>query len=165
MSGYLGGDDFRRVMRHVPSPVMVLTFTTSNGPHGVTIGSFASVSLKPPLVSFNLMNEGSSAESIRDASHFAIHVLRNDQVSISEWFAKPDVPNSMQFESIDYGYAPEGVPILDDCLATLVCKQYDLMTAGDHTVILGEVLRADVLNPSKPLLYFQRSYHEIGDSL
>ncbi|MBX2819122.1 MAG: flavin reductase family protein [Rhodothermaceae bacterium] len=165
MSGFIGGDDFRSLMRHIPSPVMVLTYENESGPRGVTIGSFASVSLDPPLISFNLMRSGSSSEDIQGVSCFAIHVLRNDQSRLSEHFAQPDLSSGVQFKDIDYIYSSEGVPVMDDCLAFMICELFDIVTAGDHSLVLGKVLRADVVTPSKPLLYFQRSYHEVGDSM
>ena len=165
MSGFIGGDDFRSLMRHIPSPVMVLTFESQAGPRGVTIGSFASVSLDPPLVSFNLMSSGSSAEDIQGVSFFAIHVLRNDQADMSEHFAQPDLSSETQFKKVGYVYSSENVPVIDDCLAYMICELHDIVTAGDHSLILGTVLRAEVISSSKPLLYFQRSYHEIGDSM
>ena len=165
MTGYIGGEDFRRWMRHVPSPVMVLTYESQDGPRGVTIGSFASVSLKPPLISFNLMKDGSSADDMQQLPYFAIHILRNDQAKISEHFAQPDIASHEQFESMNYEYSKENVPVLKDCLAVMVCSLHDIISAGDHSLILGKVIHANVINPAKPLLYFQRSYHEVGDIL
>ena len=165
MSGYIGGEDFRSIMRHVPSPVMVLTYESQDGPRGVTIGSFASVSLDPPLISFNLMKGGSSAEDIQRVSGFAIHILRNDQAKLSEHFAQPDLPSGIQFKDVNVEYSEEHVPIISDCLAVMVCNLHDIISAGDHALILGTVIRANVITPSKPLLYFQRSYHELGDSM
>lgn len=165
MTGYIGGEDFRSLMRHVPSPVMILTYESQEGPRGVTIGSFASVSLEPPLVSFNLMKDGSSADDIQQVSCFAIHILRNDQSKVSEHFAQPDLPSRTQFENVIYEYSKENVPIIEDCLAVMVCSLYDIISAGDHSLILGKVNRAKIINPAKPLLYFQRSYHEVGDLL
>ena len=165
MSGYIGGDDLRSLMRHVPSPVMVLTYESQNGPRGVTIGSFASVSLEPPLISFNLMKSGSCAQDIQQVSYFAVHVLRSDQAKISEHFAKPDLSSVVQFQSVDYTYSVEHIPVLDNCLAVMICGLYDVISAGDHSLVLGKVERANVINPSNPLLYFQRSYHEVGDTI
>ena len=163
MTGYIGSDDFRSLMRHVPSPVMVLTYESQDGPRGVTIGSFASVSLDPPLVSFNLMKDGSSADDIQQVSYFAIHILRNDQAEMSEHFAQPDLPSDEQFGDVNYKYSEENVPVIGDCLAVMICSLYDIISAGDHSLILGKVNRAKEINPTKPLLYFQRSYREVGD--
>lgn len=165
MSGNIGGDEFRGLMRHVPSPVMVLTYNFAGSPRGVTIGSFASVSLKPPLVSFNLMNDGSSAEDIHNVSHFAIHVLRHDQVNLSEQFARSDLSSQKKFDGLDYQDSSLNVPLISNCLAVMECKLYDIISAGDHSLVLGEVLKAEVVSPSSPLLYFQRSYYEVGNSV
>ena len=160
MIHYPDGQELRLVMRNVPSPVAILTFAGKDGPRGVTIGSFTSLSLDPPLISFNLM-EGRTAEDLLRGHYFGIHVLRNDQGALSDHFALPDLSSNAQFEGVEYSMTPEGVPELSDCMAILVCRVYDAISAGDHSLILGNVLRASLLSSANPLLYFQRAYHEI----
>ena len=155
------GQAFRQVMRHVPSPVAVLTYTGDDGPRGVTIGSFTSLSLSPPLVSFNLM-QGKTSEDLIKRTYFGIHILRGDQGALSDHFALPDLSSAAQFGSINYSNTPEGVPALTNCLACLICSIYDAISAGDHSLILGNVLQATLVDPSNPLIYCQRAYHEIS---
>ncbi len=163
MAEQISGDDLRRLMRHVPSPVTVLTYSGKDGKRGVTIGSFTSVSLSPPLVSFNIMKGSSTySELVNPLTRFAIHLLQGNQSHVSERFAIPDLTSEAQFEHISFDLSPEGLPIIKDCIAVLVCAVYDTIVAGDHSIVIGEVLRAISQNEGRPLLYFQRAYHEIG---
>ena len=156
------GQELRRVMRNIPSPVAVLTFASADGPRGVTIGSFTSLSLDPPLVSFNLM-DGRTAEEFLKAQYFGIHVLNNIQSELSDHFARPDLTSEEQFKEVEIEATNEGVPSLTTCMAVLICRKYEVLNAGDHILILGEVLRSKLNNEVNPLLYYQRSYHEIRE--
>ena len=159
------GTDLRKLMRHVPSPVTVLTFAGEDGPRGVTIGSFTSVSLDPPLISFNLMNGGQTYSSLSKAAGFAIHILKEDQVHISERFATPNLSSNAQYENIDYDLSQERIPIIKNSIALLICEVFDGLTAGDHTLVIGRVNRSEIIEPGVPLLYYQQTYYNVGDPI
>ncbi|MDZ4699562.1 MAG: flavin reductase family protein [Rhodothermales bacterium] len=152
----------RAVMRHVPSPVTVVTLAGADGPRGVTIGSFASVSLDPPLVSFNVGIESSIHPHVAAADRFAIHVLHAGQVDVSRHFAQPDLASRSQF--VDIAHTDfDGLPVLSDALAVLICRRYAVYPAGDHSLVLAEV--EAILDPALdalPLLYYRQSYRIPG---
>ena len=156
---------FRHVMRHVPCPVTVVTFAGVDGPRGVTIGSFTSVSLDPPLVSFNVMLESTAHDMLVDANHFCIHILERDQVPLGERFALPDLTSSAQFNTVAHSVDDWGIPRLDDVLATVFCRRFEAVPAGDHTLLLGEVLSAETLRGGQPMVYYKSSYREVGGEL
>ena len=83
MSEIVDGERLRAVMRHVASPVTVVTFASEAGPRGVTIGSFTSLSLEPPLVCFNLNKESSVYEELTCAEAFVVHILADTQAYLS----------------------------------------------------------------------------------
>ncbi|GAB5521207.1 MAG: flavin reductase family protein [Rhodothermales bacterium] len=159
-------DALRVVMRSVPSPVTVVTATTGDEVRGMTIGSFTSVSLEPPLISFNVQRIARMSAVLEGASHFSVHILGVDQASLSNHFAIPDVDGIAQFANVLHRVDEHGVPILDDALARLDCVPFAIHPAGDHILMLGEVTH--VVEPTegeKPLLYFDRAYRKIGSSL
>lgn len=155
----------RAVMRHVPSPVTVVTLAAADGPRGVTIGSFASVSLDPPLVSFNVGIESSIHPHVVVADRYAIHVLHAGQVDVSRYFAQADLASRAQFVNIAHADL-DGLPVLRDALAVLICRRYAVYPAGDHSLVLAEV--EAILDPALdalPLLYYRQSYRVPGDEV
>ncbi len=152
-------------MRRLASPVTVVTSCSESEIRGITIGSFASTSLEPALVSFNLSRETPMLPLLEKASAFAVHFLRSDQVSLSEAFAVPDRSGDEQFVNVSYHLDQRGLPVLDNVLARLVCTVEALFAAGDHTIVLGRVGEVYEGEPGEPLVYFKRGYHTVGDAL
>ncbi|MEM1125409.1 MAG: flavin reductase family protein [Bacteroidota bacterium] len=156
------GEALREVMRQVPSPVTVVTMRTPEGLRGVTIGSFTSVSLEPPLISFNVQRASQAHLALQTAEAFAVHVLSEAQVDLSNHFARPDRTGEEQFASIEYRVDTHGLPILPGAVAVLRCRPYAFYEAGDHDLVLGEVLEATLEAPAAALLYHNRAYRTVG---
>lgn len=165
MGQRVDGEALRKAMRHVPSPVTIVTVGAEDGIRGITIGSFASTSLRPPLISFNVSLEAQSYDSLRTASHFAVHVLSDEQAFLSDHFATPDLSSEEQFEGVPYRIQPDGTPIILDTLAVLYCRRHAVYEAGDHSIIVGEVEEIENGLEGQPLLYFDRTYREIGEEV
>jgi 3-hydroxy-9,10-secoandrosta-1,3,5(10)-triene-9,17-dione monooxygenase reductase component len=160
------GERLRAVMRHVASPVTIVTAASGEEYRGATIGSFTSVSLAPPLVSFNVTRGSGLHDALRRADRFAVHLLRDDQAPLAEHFAQPDVPASEQFAGVALRapLASGQPPLLEHAGAVLHCRIRERVPAGDHDVVLGEVeaVEADPDDSGRPLLYFARSYRAVG---
>lgn len=128
------------------------------GPGGaplfITVNSFASVSLKPPLVLWCLERKASSFPAFTAAPAYSISVLKADQVEISERFAHHS-PKSLA--PGDYEIWETGAPIFSGRLAGFDCRVIDRHVAGDHVILIAEVVRFD-LRPGAPLLYFASKY-------
>ncbi|MFK7846486.1 MAG: flavin reductase family protein [Rhodothermales bacterium] len=163
MSTLISGEDLRAVMRHVPSPVTIVTFPGARGAKGITIGSFTSVSLDPPLISFNVMLGSSMHDELLHAENYAIQILREDQVALGERFSRPDQSSKEQFEGVSHQIDHDEMPMLDNVLAILRCRPFNVVPAGDHSLFIGEVLKANSLSSGKPLLYYQQSYRRVGE--
>ena len=162
MPALLIGDDLRAVMRNVPSPVTVVTFAGPDGAKGITIGSFTSVSLDPPLISFNVMLDSSMHDVLVRADLYAVQILSEQQAALSERFSIPEQSSVQQFSGVRHRINGDAVPIIDDVLATLHCRSFNVVPAGDHSLFIGEVLEVTANNNGKPLLYYQQSYRKIG---
>ena len=162
MPAILTGEDLRTVMRQVPSPVTIVTCASPKGAKGITIGSFTSVSLDPPLISFNVMHESAMHVVLRDAENYVVHILSEDQVALSERFSIPELSSTEQFKGVSHHLDNDAIPLLDNVLATLKCRPFNVVPAGDHTLFIGEVLEANPISAGNPLLYYEQSYRKVG---
>lgn len=162
MSTILSGQGLREVMRHVPSPVTIVTFKGPDGAKGITIGSFTSVSLDPPLISFNVMHDSAMHDVLVNADSYAVQILSEEQVSLSERFAIPDQTSKQQFDGVLHRFEGDEIPLLDNVLAVLRCRPFKVVSAGDHSLFIGEVIEINSISLGKPLLYYQQSYRKVG---
>lgn len=140
--------------------VTVLTITDQSGAmFGVTVNSFSSVSLDPPLVLWSLGDATCDLDSFLKADAFVINVLSNDQRQISDNFATADEFD--KFESVSYTLSNQGLPLLDGCLARFHCKKYRLDRVGDHWLFLGELYQIEE-NHGEPLIYYNSRYCSVA---
>ncbi|GAB5534722.1 MAG: flavin reductase family protein [Rubricoccaceae bacterium] len=156
------GDALRNALRAVPSPIVVVTLWTDAGPRGATIGSFASVSLDPPLVSFNVTHDTRLHDALAETDALAIHFLAADQADIATRFAIPDLSGHDQLEPFDHQLVDGTPPLIDGVLSTLVCTTATTIEAGDHSVIIASVEAIRPGRETAPLLYYEQSYRGIG---
>jgi flavin reductase (DIM6/NTAB) family NADH-FMN oxidoreductase RutF len=146
---------FRRVCGRFPTGITVITVRDAEGhPHGVTINSFSSLSLQPQLVMVCLDLRSGVLGHFLESTHFAINILGEHQEGHSRRFASI---SESRFHGIDWHEAESGVPLLDGSLAQLECAMTRWFEAGDHVVLIGEVLRAGY-REGKPLIYFASNY-------
>jgi len=149
---------FRRCLGEYVTGVTVITTVDAQGvPYGVTANSFSSVSLDPPLVLWSMRLNASSFPAYSQAEHFGINILAEDQVEISNRFAKsgPD-----RFAGVATRPGMSGVPMIDGCVAQLECRRETNYPGGDHVVFICRVLRIDTL-PRKPLAFRSGKYMSI----
>ena len=122
--------------------VTVLTTRDSDGtPRGFTANSFSSVSLEPPLVLVCIGNNALSGPAFRAAPHFAINVLSAAQEETAMLFASR---REDKFEQTEWHPGLHEVPLLSGALAKIVCAQHKLVEAGDHVILIGEVLETAI---------------------
>ena len=141
-----------------------VTIVTARGPDGVPFGltanSFTSVSLDPPLLLVCVANTSNSALGLRSAGHFAVNVLQAEQRDASGRFAGkgPD-----RFAATPWFEGETGVPLLEHSLCSFECRQNAIYEAGDHFILIGEVVRAQFEPQREPLLYFRGQYRALHD--
>ncbi|MCD4526592.1 flavin reductase [Nocardioides sp. cx-173] len=147
---------YREVLGHYPTGVVVVSGIDATGqPVGMTIGSFTSVSLDPPLIAFLPTRTSRTFARLRTASSICVNVLAADQESVCRSFA---TPGARPFDDLGWTPAPGGAPILDDVVAWIECGYHDVTPAGDHVLVLGRVERLRVTRAVQPLLFFQGGY-------
>ena len=130
------GRTLRRTLARYPTGVAVVTAVHHDRPVALTINSFTSVSLEPPLVLWCLRQSSSRLPALSGAHHFAINVLARDQVDLAHWCAKADTVWPIPATRT----GPYGLPVLTGTVACLVCRRERVTVAGDHLVVFGEVL-------------------------
>lgn len=155
-------ETFRRGFRHVPTVVTVVTFDAQEAPCGVTIGSFVSLSLDPPLVCFNINRESEIHDELIAADRYLIHVLGDDQAPISDLFADPTKSRRERLDETIAEEGPDGIPTLTKYLARFDCRKSQVHDGGDHSIVLACVEAIDEGSPSRPIVYHQRAYHAVG---
>jgi len=129
--------DFRRALGQFATGVTVVTTRTSDGRKvGVTVNSFSSVSLDPPLLLWNLSRQAPSFADFTHATHVAINVLAANQHHLSRQFSTP-LPD--KFAGVEFVEGPAGVPLLTGVNAHFVCRNVRQYDGGDHVIFLGEV--------------------------
>jgi flavin reductase (DIM6/NTAB) family NADH-FMN oxidoreductase RutF len=147
---------FRSVLGHFPTGVTIVTaFDPSGQPVGLTINSFNSVSLTPPLVLWSLGEKSRLMALFRQSPRYAIHILSTDQRALAERFASRAHD---RFEGVEFERSPLGNPVLPGCLAYLECSNHNLHAEGDHTIFIGRVLHCEEAGPPvAAALVFHRS--------
>ncbi|MET0903599.1 MAG: flavin reductase family protein [Acidimicrobiales bacterium] len=146
---------FRQVLGHFASGVTVITSAGSDGPVGLAVGSFVSVSLEPPLVGFLPTKASTSWPQIEATGHFCVNVLAEAQEDVCRRFAtKADD----KFRGLGWRTAGSGAPILDGILAWIDCDIASVTDAGDHYFVLGRVRDLAVAHDGAPLLFFRGGY-------
>jgi flavin reductase (DIM6/NTAB) family NADH-FMN oxidoreductase RutF len=147
--------EFRRVLGHFPTGVTVVTSCDGEGPVGMAIGSFASVSLDPPLVAFFVGKESGSWSRIETAGHFCVNVLAEDQVDLCGTMAGRAVD---KFLGIEWSKAASGAPVLPGVIAAIDCRIDAVHEGGDHWIVVGRVLSLDTVREAPPMLFFKGGY-------
>ena len=151
---------YRDCLGRVATGVAVMTCRPENGAAtGITVNSFASVSLEPRLILWSIARHSRSTEAFLEADGFAVNVLARDQEALSAHFAQTERP---EFTDLECRTSARGHPLLDGCLAWLECTRRGLHEGGDHYIIIGEVDRFEFGREAPPLVYYRSAYRSIG---
>jgi flavin reductase (DIM6/NTAB) family NADH-FMN oxidoreductase RutF len=154
--------DLRRTVGHFATGVTVVTVETDDGPHGMTVNSFASVSLDPPLVLFSADRDTNTHDYVAEVEHFTVNILTAEQEWLSNRFAGEHHDLDDPFEDVSLSRAETGAPVLEDTLAYVDCSLEYGYDGGDHTIYVGRVedLAIDETDEA-PLLFFKGEYDTI----
>jgi flavin reductase (DIM6/NTAB) family NADH-FMN oxidoreductase RutF len=153
---------FRQSLGCFATGVTIVTAPSASGtPVGMTVSSFNSVSLDPPLILFSIGREARSLPDLVDAPAFAVNVLSADQIELSNRFARP---SETKWDGIDHEVGLDGAPVFPDALACFECEPYAINDGGDHLVFLGRVMRHRAAPDAKPLVFYGGGYHTVVDA-
>ncbi len=150
--------EFRNVMGHFATGVAVITTKDLSGiPFGLTVNSFTSLSLDPPLVIVCVDKTVDCYTCFDESKVFAVNVLSEEQEELSRRFATKGIE---KFEGLKWRMGEHASPLLDGVVATIECKVTRSYEGGDHTIFLGEILNATAKG-DRPLLFFKGNYNRL----
>lgn len=155
----------KKAMRQLPFPVAIATTAHGKEKRGITIGSFTSLSLNPPLISFNIDKDAQMFPLIMRSTHFGIHLPKPRHSGLCDHFAISGQSGKEQFDKVDYYRTAYGIPILRDISTVIQCRSYDTIEAGDHTIVVGEVVEIEQESSNPAILYYDRSYRSVGKTV
>ena len=144
-------ENFRNVLGRLPTGVVVVTGGDPQQPSGLVVGSFMSVSLEPPLVAVCPAKTSTSWPAVELSGSFCANVLSESQEALARRFA---ASGGDKFDEVDWTPAPaSGAPLLDGVAAWIDCRVYERYEAGDHWLVLGEVLELSVPREGGALVF------------
>ena len=155
---------YRRVVGRFATGVTVVTTAVDGEQYAMTCNSFTSVSLEPVLVLFCAEKIARFHDAVLSTGQWAVSVLAQGQERISTQFAVRGRPIGDQFVEVPHTRGPiTGAAVLDGAVAALECRTVSTVDAGDHVVVVGEVLGLSVPDPAgEPLLYYEGRYRSFG---
>lgn len=150
----IDSNHFRNILGHAPTSVVVVSgLDAAAEPQGITIGSFASVSLSPPLVGFFVGLSSRTWSLIEPQGSFCVNVLAADQSELCWRFAKE---SENRFDGVEWNPAPSGSPILGGVTAWVDCSVHSVSEIGDHYLVVGEVRHLDLGESTDSAMVFFR---------
>jgi 3-hydroxy-9,10-secoandrosta-1,3,5(10)-triene-9,17-dione monooxygenase reductase component len=157
---------FRTVLGHVPTGVTVITAMTADGPVGMAVGTFSSISLDPPLVGFFVAKTSTTWPSIRSADGFCANVLGGQQQALCQTFARS---GGDKFADVDWELTPAGMPLLERVVAWVDCRIEQVYDAGDHELCIGRVHDLDTSAHDGlvdgPLVFYRGDFGTLSESM
>lgn len=157
----------RRAMANFATGVTIVTVSRDEVPYAMTCNSFTSISLDPPLVMVSSSQKGRFHDHFLAGDRWAVSVLASGQGPIARHFANPERDRRRQFDSVPHRISElTGAPLIDGALAWLECRTIRVVPAGDHTIVLGAVLGAEVSDSARgvPLTYFRGGFLDLPES-
>ncbi len=133
---------------------VVTTLAPSGDPHGLTINSFCSLSLDPPLVMIAIARDCVFLQHFESSGHFAVNILSEHQRDLSNRFAQ--LPEG-RFTGVAWRSGATGSPLIEGALAVLECNTVQVFDTGDHRVLIGEAIAVEI-GEGRPLVFFGSDY-------
>ena len=141
---------FRQALARHPAGVAIVTL---RGPAGLTVTSFSSASLDPPLVSFYIGHGSSNWPAVRTAEHFAVNLMDHGQEVVAALFARKGADRFGP--QTRWCAGPGDLPLLAGATTHLICATHAMLTVGDHELVVGQVEHAIIGSGEPPLLHHQ----------
>jgi len=138
--------------------VTIVTTLDGDRPAGFTANSFASVSLDPPLALISVAREASCRPALKASGVFVVNVLHVGQQELARQFARRGAD---RFEGLAFDTWRTGAPVLPGCMANFECRTHDLIEAGDHSILIGRILKVHHDADHEPLVYLRGGYRKV----
>jgi flavin reductase (DIM6/NTAB) family NADH-FMN oxidoreductase RutF len=168
----VGSEEFRHALAHWATGVAVLTCRWEDRPYALTVTSFSSVSLDPPLVLVGIGHQSRFHTPVTASGAWTVSVLARDQGDLARRFSAHGRAYATQFDGVATTPAPSGAPVLDGSLVWLDCRTVAQHEAGDHTIVVGEVVHTGPLSQTgvpvaespgrDPLTYYRGTFSDVS---
>jgi flavin reductase (DIM6/NTAB) family NADH-FMN oxidoreductase RutF len=156
----ISADHFKSVFRNHPAGVAVITLRGPEGPVGFTATSVFSISTEPPLLGFSIAGTSSSLPAVRGAPSLVVNFLAADQADVAARFARKNID---RFAGVDWLPLPTGEPVLRGGTAWVRGHIEQRTPAGESLLVVVRAVLADYDEDQGPLVYVDRTYHQLGD--
>ncbi len=140
--------------------ITVVTADLAGKPVGITVNSFSSVSLEPPMISWCIDKQASLYSLFERTEFFSVNVLSAQQLELCRLFS---LGRKEGFDHLNWRRGVKDIPLLADCVANFQCQTVHRYPGGDHSILVGEVLACDI-SAGEPLIFFNGEYRQLNDS-
>ena len=148
-------DTFKELMKRFASGVTLITFESGGKYSGLTVSSFCSLSMNPPLILICIDKKIPSHESLKNGTHFGVNICTSEQGKLAWDFANSNVDKNELILSLNHDITENKVPLLNECLASMECKIKETYEGGDHTIFVGQIEDGNFDEESDPLVYYK----------
>lgn len=153
--------ELRQAMRQWTTGVCIVCSQKDNFRHGMTVNSFTSISLDPPIVSVTLANHTRTLNLIQESGKFSVSILQLDQKEVADRFSGKIPDSGDRFHGLDTKTLPGGLYAIDHSMAWLECKVRMQIPFENSTLLLADVTYASVNEVEKPLVYHNQGYFSV----
>ena len=154
-------EELRKAMRNWASGITIVTVSHEGTQHGMTVSSFTSLSLDPPLLSVSLYNTSRTHALVSAAEKFGVTILAADQEDISNRFAGRIPDNEDRFAGLEIETLASDIPFIKGGLSFFECKVAQSIPMGTNTLFVGEIVASQTSEGGDPLLYFNQKYGKV----
>ena len=157
----LNPEDLRQAMRAWSSGVAIVTATSQGEQHGMTVSSFTSIALEPPLIIISLQMDSRTHSLVTESNAFAVTILTENQQELSDRFAGRVSDEEDRLAGVETETLLTGAPFIKGGLAYLDCRVTQAIPVGTNTLFLAKVVAARGNREGRPLIYHDREYHRL----
>ena len=148
-------DTFKELMKRFASGVTLITFENEGKFSGLTVSSFCSLSMNPPLILICIDKKIPSHNSLKNGASFGVNICTSKQGKLAWDFANSNIDKNELILSLNHRMTDDKVPLLNDCLASMECILKETYEGGDHTIFVGQIESGDFSEESDPLVYYK----------
>ncbi len=153
-------EDLKSTMRNLPFPIAIVTASYGKQKRGITVSSFTSLSLNPPLVSFNIDCNSQICSLMKRATHYAVHFPLPEHSPLCDHFAASGLSQEEQFNEVNHYRNTYGSPVLNAFSTVIQCRSYNKFRVGDHIIMAGEVIEVKQRSRKAGILYYGQSFRQ-----
>ena len=151
----INDETFKELMKRFASGVTLITFENEGILSGLTVSSFCSLSMNPPLILICIDKKIPSHNSLKKGASFGVNICTSEQGKLAWDFANSNIDKNELILSLNHRMTDDKVPLLNDCLASMECTLKNTYEGGDHTIFVGQIESGNFREKSDPLIYYK----------